>query len=1223
MTSILRFVKGLDLSGLNLEDGLAAESTENMPNLLWLRLNRTGLSGKLPENLGTLINLEKLSATRNEIEEIPQQIFDLRNLTLVNLNANKLKTVPEELFDLEDLQSLDISNNEIQEIPEAIADAKALRAFQCHNNKLTELNGKIISGIRNVLVLDVSYNRITKLPAEMGYMKTLQFLSLSHNTIENCKDLLWLKVYTDMRVLRLAGISKGGEDQGLFDEIMNDVIVKMKLLRELDLSGNAMETYPKNVNKLKELRHLDLSDNCLRKFPCKSSVWKELVYLDISGNKLQTLPEAVWKLTSLRRLSISSNPLGGTAISRGVSSLINLQVLYASSMELQSLPIEIEYLDHIRDIYIQDNMMKTIPPHVYYKPGLTIHTEGNPGFYKPAKQSLERKNLDPIESIDFVKAEAQSKKRGAKPDPKEDIPVDARAKFNRPPGIARAGSEGTLDFAAHSDNTRVKVARQDQDQCVPAPPPMPGKPQVKPEVQTEDLFDVDAESLGLYVWRIEDFSPVEIDDDQHGVFAKGDCYIVLQIFPPEREGARADHTIYFWIGSESSLDKQASAAIHSVSLRNYLKASCSPKRVEEGDEDDHFLVMFDFKLKVVEGGTESGLYSIDDDDIPATLYLYIGGIFNWVERVQTDSKSLHSDGVFLLDAGKHIFVWQGKDAGYVRAQKARLLADKINKDERKGVAEIEIIHQRDEPSLFWNKFPGGKAKYGNAAEAVKIQPKVYEIVVSPGRIDFYNTINVAPEGISKEILETEKVIVIDCVTDIYVWIGKRAKRIHRAAAGKVSKDLLEIGKRPSWAMVHRIIENSEPAIFKTKFNDWKEVIKVDHTFTRSDAVKHGYASGALDSNVSKVDIGSLLMNRALLPENAVHVMIEAIAEDMDSLRPFVLNGKSFAALPEEEVGHFYSRDCYAFLYVYWAASPHEERENEGEVVERKHCKLYFWEGRDAPRMGWLTFTFSFQGEIEKSARATYETDVKIIRVHQQRETCPFMSIFRKRLIIHDGSRNNMEQHSTKTRLYRYTSKESTLFYRAVQIPLKTNGFNTNDAYIIVQPDGCWLWVGEKFDDAMIEDAEEVAASLSQHEEGAFLLVRQGEENEEFLEDLREISGKFKTISTTTHRISRLFRCSADTGDYVINELHPDFSQDDLVDDDAMILDSGSTDLFVWLGGEVADIERRLAIRAAKEYKARNKDKRPDGITMSVVHKGFEPEAFTDCFVSWGEFVTKK
>lgn len=59
-------------------------------------------------------------------------------------------------------------------------------------------------------------------------------------------------------------------------------------------------------------------------------------------------------------------------------------------------------------------------------------------------------------------------------------------------------------------------------------------------------------------------------------------------------------------------------------------------------------------------------------------------------------------------------------------------------------------------------------------------------------------------------------------------------------------------------------------------------------------------------------------------------------------------------------GHFYSKECYVFLCRYWVPVDDcgdEDGDAEGPVEEDFQCIVYFWQGRDASNMGWLTFTF--------------------------------------------------------------------------------------------------------------------------------------------------------------------------------------------------------------------------------------------------------------------------
>lgn len=133
-------------------------------------------------------------------------------------------------------------------------------------------------------------------------------------------------------------------------------------------------------------------------------------------------------------------------------------------------------------------------------------------------------------------------------------------------------------------------------------------------------------------------------------------------------------------------------------------------------------------------------------------------------------------------------------------------------------------------------------------------------------------------------------------------------------------------------------------------------------------------------------------------------------EDLDGMEGFVLEGKKFTRLPEEEFGHFFTQDCYVFLcrcarvrpllnlpsllvsyfplraFRYWVPVEYEDEEKEkkegeggeaggggGKGAEEEEdkqpeedfqCVVYFWQGRQASNMGWLTFTFSLQKKFE-------------------------------------------------------------------------------------------------------------------------------------------------------------------------------------------------------------------------------------------------------------------
>jgi hypothetical protein len=59
-------------------------------------------------------------------------------------------------------------------------------------------------------------------------------------------------------------------------------------------------------------------------------------------------------------------------------------------------------------------------------------------------------------------------------------------------------------------------------------------------------------------------------------------------------------------------------------------------------------------------------------------------------------------------------------------------------------------------------------------------------------------------------------------------------------------------------------------------------------------------------------------------EEDTRILSEEWAEDLESMKCFVLEGKKFCLLPEEEQGQFYSSNCYVFVCKYLYAPELEE-----------------------------------------------------------------------------------------------------------------------------------------------------------------------------------------------------------------------------------------------------------------------------------------------------------
>lgn len=93
--------------------------------------------------------------------------------------------------------------------------------------------------------------------------------------------------------------------------------------------------------------------------------------------------------------------------------------------------------------------------------------------------------------------------------------------------------------------------------------------------------------------------------------------------------------------------------------------------------------------------------------------------------------------------------------------------------------------------------------------------------------------------LKQKLLDTKQVYILDCKTDVFVWIGKKSTRLIRAAALKLSQELNIMLDRPEYCSVTRCLEGTEPQIFKTKFLGWDDVLPVDYTRTAESVIRRG------------------------------------------------------------------------------------------------------------------------------------------------------------------------------------------------------------------------------------------------------------------------------------------------------------------------------------------------------------------------------------------------
>uniref|UniRef100_A0A3P9BE25 Protein flightless-1 homolog n=1 Tax=Maylandia zebra TaxID=106582 RepID=A0A3P9BE25_9CICH len=1255
-TGVLPFIRGVDLSGNDFKGGYFPEHVKCMSSLRWLKLNRTGLC-YLPEELASLQKLEHLSVSHNNLTTLHGELSSLPNLRAVVARANNLKNsgVPDDIFQLDDLSVLDLSYNQLTEIPRDLENSKNMLVLNLSHNSIDSIPNQLFINLTDLLYLDLSDNKLDSLPPQMRRLVHLQTLILNNNPLMHAQ-LRQLPAMVALQTLHLRNTQRTQSN-------MPTSLEGLTQLADVDLSCNDLTRVPECLYSLSSLKRLNLSSNQISELSLCIDQWTQLETLNLSRNQLTSLPSAICKLSKLKKLYLNSNKLDFDGVPPGVGKLSNLTEFMAANNNLELIPEGLCRCGKLKKLVLNKNRLVTLPEAIHFLTDLEVlDVRENPNLVmppKPVDRAAEWYNID-------FSLQNQLRLAGASPatvaaagggaSPRD--PMARRMRLRRRKDCsqddqAKQVLKGMSDVAHEKKNLEengdlkygdLKVRRWD-------------KSLEKPQLDYSEFYMEDVGQIpGVTVWQIENFIPLQVDEALHGKFYEADCYIILKTYLDDN-GA-LNWQIFYWIGQEATLDKKAGSAIHAVNLRNFLGAECRTIREEMGDESDEFTAVCR-NIKTTTRTCVSS-YSLECFHVFIRLYRVYGKKNIKLESVPVKASSLDPRFVFLLDSGLEIFIWRGANATLSATTKARLFAEKINKNERKGKSEIITLMHNQEPPGFWETLGGQpeEIKKHVPDDFTPIRPKLYKVGLGLGYLelpqinyklsvehkDHKVKLDVLPElRLLQSLLDTKCVYILDCWSDVFIWIGRKSPRLVRAAALKLGQELCSMLHRPKHACVTRNLEGTECQVFKSKFKNWDDVLKVDYTraaetVQQKDNLQGKVKKDAEQKDQMKADLTALFLPRQPpMPLTEAEQLMEEWNEDLDGMEGFVLEGKKFARLPEEEFGHFYTQDCYVFLCRYWVPVEYEDEEKEkkegeqgaggdGEEEDKQpeedfQCVVYFWQGRQASNMGWLTFTFSLQKKFE----SLFPGKLQVVRMTQQQENLKFLSHFKRKFIIHKGKRKQNTD-SAQPSLYHIRTNGSALCTRTIQIGTDSGNLNSEFCYILKVPfestdnQGIvYTWVGRAADPDEGKLAEDIMNSMFD-DTYSKQVINEGEEPENFFW-VGIGSQKPYDEDAEYMKHARLFRCSNEKGYFSVSEKCSDFCQDDLADDDIMLLDNGK-EVYMWVGTQTSQVEIKLSLKACQVYIQHMRSKETEQPRkLRLVRKGNEPHCFTRCFHAWGPFKT--
>ncbi|XP_028261392.1 advillin isoform X2 [Parambassis ranga] len=694
----------------------------------------------------------------------------------------------------------------------------------------------------------------------------------------------------------------------------------------------------------------------------------------------------------------------------------------------------------------------------------------------------------------------------------------------------------------------------------------------------EYTFRAVTHNPGIIIWRTEKMELVQVPEKSYGNFFEGDCYVVLS----------------------SSQDEQGAAAIYTIQLDEFLGSTPVQHREVQDHESDAFKGYFKQGIIYKKGGVASGMKHIETNTYDVKRLLHVKGNKRvTAKEVEMSWSSFNLGDVFLLDIGKTIIQWNGPKSNRQERLKGMMLAKDIRDRERGGRAEIRVIEGDEEDGSpqsmeMLNGVLGKRASTlvdgapdQTADQEQKAKVTLYHVSDADGQM---KVTEVATRPLVQDLLNHDDCYILDQGgTKIFVWKGKKANKAERQAAMTRALEFIKAKNYPITTNVEAVNDGAESALFKQLFQRW--TVK-DQTQGLGKVNTKGKVA-----HVTQEKFDASLMH--VMPEVAAQ---ERMVDDgSGQVEVWRIENLELAPVDPEWYGYFYGGDCYLILYTY--------------LVNNKKCYLlYIWQGRHTT-----------QDELAASAFQAVDLDQKHngepvqVRVTMGKEPRHFMAVFKGKMVIFDGgtSRKGASDPEPPVRLFQVHGSDS-LNTKTIEVPALASSLNSNDVFLLKSQAGIYLWCGKGSSGDERAMAKEVSSVIGQNSQrGSEEIVAEGQEPIVFWELLGGkapyASEKRLQQGVLDHQ-PRLFECSNKTGRFIVTEV-TQFTQDDLNEDDVMLLDTWDQ-VFLWIGKEANEVERKESVPTSQEYLRTHPGNRDLDTPIVMIKQGFEPPTFTGWFTAW-------
>ncbi|KAM4578551.1 gelsolin-like [Fundulus diaphanus] len=703
-------------------------------------------------------------------------------------------------------------------------------------------------------------------------------------------------------------------------------------------------------------------------------------------------------------------------------------------------------------------------------------------------------------------------------------------------------------------------------------------------------FERAGKEAGLQVWRVEQMDLAPVPESLHGRFYTGDAYIVLNSTSNRRGDLQYD--LHYWQGSECSLDESGAAAILAVQMDDFLQGAPVQYREVQGHESSTFSGYFKTGLTYMKGGVASGFNHVVTNEVEVQRLLQVKGrrVVRATE-VPVSWESFNQGDSFILDLGQEIIQWSGSHSNRFEKLKATMVSKSIRDNERCGRTQLQVVDEGEEPEKMIEvlgekpELPESHSEDTQTDGVNRKMAKLYKVSNAGG--DMEVTLVSEQNPFSQDALDSSECFILDNGANgrIFVWKGRDANNDERQAVLQSSEKFIQQMNYPPYTQVQVLPEYGETPLFKQFFKGWKDA---DDTA--------GMGKAYVSNKVAKIEKVQFDVSK-LHQSDSMAAQYGMVDRGDGEKKIWRIEGSDKVPVDPASFGQFYGGDSYLILYQY----QHSGR--QGHII-------YIWQGAE-----------SSQDETGVSALLAIKLDDELgggavqVRVVQGKEPTHLMSMFGDQpMVVYKGgtSREGGQSQAAETRLFQVRANPAG-DTRAVEMDPSSSCLNSNDVFLLVSSSGSWTWKGRSSSSAEAKGAEHLAEIL----QVTPTPLEEGEEEDGFWDALggKEDYCHSPRLHNMDAHPPRLFACSNKTGNFQMEEVPGELTQDDLAADDVMILDTWHQ-VFVWIGNEAHEEEKVEAAASAERYISTDPAGRDPRTPVVTLKQGFEPPTFTGWFLGW-------